>query len=162
MEKSAEILEELKGSTKRKNVDDPVQKSLLDLRSQLYEAQTKIKDLKERLSEAEEAAKDKSEELSDTISKMRKFESKEYGLKEAIDEVQTMKKSLTSRDKQIQELTNQANLLQYENSELKEENFDMREKLGMEPRPQGESESLNEKDLEIKSKPHDRALMQVN
>ena len=161
LEASAVLIEEMKG-TKKDGVD-PMQKSLMNLRSQLYEAQQKIKDLKEQTQEAEESAKDKSEELSDAIIKLRKYETGEYGLKEAVDEIQSLKKAMKTRDKQIDELMNQCNNLQFENSDLAEENSEQREKLGLEKR-----EHISDKHMPTKSKSmnvanikQDRALIQV-
>ena len=132
IESSASLIEDLKGS--KKDGKDPIQKSLMNLRTQLYEAQQKIQDLKDQAQEAEESAKDKAEELSDAITKLRKYESGEYGLKEAVDEIQSQKKAIKARDRQIEELMNQCNSLQFESSEIGEENSELREKLGMDKR----------------------------
>ena len=162
LESSAVIIEELKGVGSKKDGVDPTQKSLINVRAQLYESQQKVEDLKEQLMEAEESAKDKAEELSDTITKLRKYESGEYGLKEAVDEIHSLKKSVAARDKQVDELMNQTNNLQYENNEVAEENSDLRERLGLTERERGERRTRES--LEMKSantKQQDRALVQV-
>ena len=162
LESSAAIIEELKGNTNKKDGIDPVQRSLMNVRTQLHEAQEKIQDLQEQVQEAEESAKDKSEELSDAITKLRQYEVGEYGLKDAVDEIQGFKKALKARDKQIEELMNQANTLQYENGEVHEENSELREKLGLEKREKT-SKKLDSTELKKASnqKQQDRALMQV-
>ena len=155
------VIEELKGSGSKKDGADPIQKSLMNLRAQLYESQQKVEDLKEQLQEAEESAKDKAEELSDTITKLRKYESGEYGLKEAVDEIHSLKKAVTARDKQVDQLMTQTNDLQYENNEVMEENSELREKLGLGGRDRGVRRTES---LDVKSSANlkqDRALVQV-
>ena len=49
LESSATIIEELKGSGSKKDGVDPVQKSLMNVRSQLYESQQKVAELKEQV-----------------------------------------------------------------------------------------------------------------
>ena len=161
LESSATLIEELKG-TKKDGVD-PIQKSLMNVRSQLYEAEQKVKDLKEQVHEAEESAKDKSEELSDAITKLRRYETGEYGLKEAVDEIQSLKKGIKAREKQVEELMNQCNNLQYENGEIAEENSEFREKLGLDRRQQSMEKSyqpVNKLPSSMNSR-QDRALVQV-
>ena len=104
----------------------------MKVRSELYEAQKKVTDLKEQAQEAEESAKYKPEELSDALAKLRRYETGEYGLKEAIDEIKTQKKEIQVREKQCEELMNVSNGLELKNKELLDENSVLREKLGME------------------------------
>ena len=162
LESSAAIIEELKGSGSKKDGVDPVQKSLMNVRSQLYESQQKVAELKDQVEEAEEAAKEKAEELSDAITKLRKFESGEFGLKEAVDEIQGLKKAVAARDKQVDEMMTETNNLQYENSEVAQENSDLRDKLGLAGRERGAGRAES---LELKSsvnmKVQERALTQV-
>ena len=84
-------------------------------RSRLYESQKNVADLKDQLQEAEESAKYKSEELSDAIVKLRKYETGEYGLKQAIEELETCKKAERLGEKQCQDLTKSCNDLEFMN-----------------------------------------------
>jgi hypothetical protein len=59
-----------------------------------------------------QVARDKTEELSDVIARLRAYERGHYGLEEAVDEVNTVKKHLKIKDRQIEELTQEANSLQ--------------------------------------------------
>jgi hypothetical protein len=57
-------------------------------------------------------ARDKTEELSEVISRLRAYERGHYGLEEAVDEVNSAKRHLKMKDRQIEELTHDANNLQ--------------------------------------------------
>ena len=59
-----------------------------------------------------QVARDKTEELSEVIARLRAYERGHYGLEEAVDEVNTVKKHLKIKDRQIEELTQEANSLQ--------------------------------------------------
>jgi hypothetical protein len=59
-----------------------------------------------------QVARDKTEELSEVIARLRAYERGHYGLEEAVDEVSTVKKHLKIKDRQIEELTQEANSLQ--------------------------------------------------
>lgn len=57
-------------------------------------------------------ARDKTEELSEVIARLRAYERGHYGLEEAVDEANTAKKHNKIKDRQIEELTQDANNLQ--------------------------------------------------
>ena len=57
-------------------------------------------------------ARDKTEELSEVIARLRAYERGHYGLEEAVDEANTAKKHNKIKDRQIEELTQEANNLQ--------------------------------------------------
>ena len=152
----------MKGNSNTKDGVDPVKKSLINVRAQLYEAKFKIEELQEQVHEAEESAKDKSEDLSDAITKLRQYENGEYGLNEAVQEIQNIKKALKARDKQIDELMNQTNSIQFENSELQEENSDLRNKLGLGKKSQSSDRSVDHPNAKTSAhSQQDRALTQV-
>ena len=74
-------------------------KNFLEAKADLYEARENNEELEARVKEAEEAAKIKSEELSHMISRLRKYEKGEYGLQEAVTEVQALKKANELKDR---------------------------------------------------------------
>ena len=157
LESSASLIEELKGS--KKEGVDPMQKTLLKVRSELYESQKKVSDLKEQLQEAEESAKYKSEELSDAIVKLRKYETGEYGLQQAIAELETAKRAERLRDKQNQDLTKSCNDLEFKNKNLSAENCELREKLGIK---RTEDDGTDQKyDVSSRNVKEDKALVQI-
>lgn len=135
----------------------------MEAKAELFQTQERMKDLEDKVMEAEESAKEKAEELSEVIVRLRKYENGEYGLHEAVAEVQSLRKQSKFKDKRIEELTQQANSFQYEACEIKEENNDLRQKLGIELRDTG-SVSLDLNRVQTKS-PNgnhtERALMQV-
>ena len=63
-----------------------------------------------------QVARDKTEELSEVIARLRAYEKGHYGLEEAVDEANTAKKHLKLKDRQIEELTQEANNLQVNNA----------------------------------------------
>ena len=157
LESSATLIEELKGS--KKEGVDPMQKTLLKVRSELYESQKKAKELKEQLQEAEESAKYKSEELSDAIVKLRKYETGEYGLQQAIAELETSKRAERLRDKQCQDLTKSCDDLEFKNKSLRAENHELREKVGIKRTDEDGTEQKY--DGSSRNVKEDKALVQI-
>ena len=114
--------------------------------------------------------REKSEELSNVISQIRAYEKGEYGLEKAVEEVRTLKKAEKIKEQKIQELTESANLFQYQVGELVEEVNYLREKMGSEPydtsnikdsiKNQQAEKTENVKKLQTQ-KQKDRALLQV-
>ena len=157
LESSATLIEELKGS--KKEGVDPMQKTLLKVRSELYESQKKAAEIKEQLQEAEESAKYKSEELSDAIVKLRKYETGEYGLQQAIAELETSKRAERLRDKQCQDLTKSCDDLEFKNKSLRAENHELREKLGIKKTDDDGAEQKY--DGSSRNVKEDKALVQI-
>ena len=185
MEASASLIEALSGSKSKKG-SDPLQKSLLQVRGELHKSQERNERLEKDLIEAEDIAKDKTEELSEIIARLRAYEkgkivwsvywqslSKkvflkyflfayngtfkgEYGLEQALEEVKKFTRQLKIRDKHIEELTESANKLQYQNGELLEEVNELRSNLGMEPK--GKKSAVAK---QVASRKGDKALLQV-
>ena len=104
------------------------------------------------------------------ISQIRAYEKGEYGLEKAVEEVRTLKKAEKIKEQKIQELTESANLFQYQVGELVEEVNYLREKMGSEPydtsnikdsiKNQQAEKTENVKKLQTQ-KQKDRALLQV-
>ena len=87
------MFEELKIGEESKD-GNILNKNFLEAKADLFEARETVKDLEHRVKEAEGAAKAKSEELSSMIVRLRKYEKGEYGLQEAVTEVQALKKQI--------------------------------------------------------------------
>ncbi len=111
MEASTRIIEELKGT--RKGGKDPMQTSILKLRANLVESETRISALEDDLREAGEAAVEKAEEVSELAARLRALERGEYGLEEAVAECNWLKKVLAAREGQLEEVTQEANRFEY-------------------------------------------------
>ena len=91
-------------------------------------------DLKEQVVEAEEGARDKAEELSEAVARLRQFEAGEVGLAEVSAECAALRRQVKARDARVEELIKQADGLQLQAGEAVEENRELRERLGMQPR----------------------------
>ena len=102
-------------------------------------------DLKEQVSEAEEGARDKAEELSEAVARLRQFEAGEIGLAEVSAECAALRRQVKARDARVEELIKQADGLQLQAGEAVEENRELRERLGMQPRAGEEKKSAERK-----------------
>jgi centrosomal protein CEP290 len=60
------------------------------------------------------------------IIQLRKYESGEYGLAEAVSEIKELRHQRRVRDRQIEELVQASNKLQAEASQLEEQNMALR------------------------------------
>ena len=90
--------------------------------------------MKEQVNEAEEVARDKTEELSEAVARLRQFEAGEVGLAEVSAECAGLKRQLKTKEARIEELIKQADTFQLQAGEAVEENRELRERLGMQPR----------------------------
>ena len=102
-------------------------------------------DLKEQVLEAEEGARDKAEELSEAVARLRQFEAGEVGLTEVSAECAALRRQVKARDARVEELIKQADGLQLQAGEAVEENRELRERLGMQPRAGEEKKSSVER-----------------
>jgi hypothetical protein len=84
-------------------------------------------------------AQEKAEEMSDVIGRLRSYESGEYGLREAVAEVQELRRTARRRDDEQGRLVQEANALQEELGGLLQENEELRQQLGLGPREAGRS-----------------------
>ncbi|CAI6368037.1 unnamed protein product [Macrosiphum euphorbiae] len=111
-----------------KNKESP---ELKDLRKKLSETQEQLELGLEKSQKAEEDATEKAEQISKLIIRIREFESGEYGLEEATEQIRKLKQELDVRDRQIKELIDSSNLLHQEADLLEQDNLAMKEKLGL-------------------------------
>ncbi|XP_060838928.1 centrosomal protein of 290 kDa-like isoform X2 [Rhopalosiphum padi] len=111
-----------------KNKESP---ELKDLRKKLSETQEQLELGLDKCQKAEEDATEKAEQISKLIIRIREFESGEYGLEEATEQIRKLKQELAVRDNQIKELIDSSNLLHQEADLLEQDNLAMKEKLGL-------------------------------
>ena len=102
-------------------------------------------DLKEQVNEAEEVARDKTEELSEAVARLRQFEAGEVGLAEVSVECAGLKRQMKTKEARIEELIKQADTFQLQAGEAVEENRELRERLGMQPRVGEEKKKVLER-----------------
>ncbi|NXA50457.1 CE290 protein, partial [Nothocercus julius] len=136
MEKNALIIEELKNELQK-------DKGLSSLAQQnrIGEMQEKLKLLEERTKEAEKSAelaeadaREKDKELIEALKRMRDYETGIYGLEEAVAEIKDLKKQTKIRDHEIEILIKEVNKLELKINDFLDENEELRERLGLEPK----------------------------
>ncbi|XP_072208071.1 centrosomal protein of 290 kDa isoform X2 [Excalfactoria chinensis] len=136
MEQNAFLIEELKNDLQK-------DKGLSSLAQQnrLGEMQEKLRLLEERTKEAEKTAelaeadaREKDKELVDALKRMKDYELGVYGLDEAVAEIKDLKKQIKIRDHEIEMLIKEINKLELKINDFLDENEELRERLGLEPK----------------------------
>lgn len=102
-----------------------------------------LRDSDVRLKESEQHASNKEKELNEALNRLKEYESGDYQLQQAVNEIKGLKSQLNVRDRNIETLTKHINKLDFTLNDILEENDDLRAKLGMEPREKINLEELN-------------------
>ncbi|XP_035193612.1 centrosomal protein of 290 kDa isoform X2 [Oxyura jamaicensis] len=136
MEQNAFLIEELKNDLQK---DKGL--STLAQQNRLGEMQEKLNFLEERTKEAEKSAelaeadaKEKDKELVEALKRMKDYELGIYGLEEAVAEIKDLKKQIKIRDHEIETLIKEVNKLELKINDFLDENEELRERLGLEPK----------------------------
>ncbi|XP_075285475.1 centrosomal protein of 290 kDa isoform X6 [Opisthocomus hoazin] len=136
MEQNAFIIEKLKNELQKDKGD-----SSLAQQNWIGEMQEKLKMLEERAKEAEKSAelaeadaREKDKELVDVLKRVRDYELGTYGLEEAVAEIKDFKKQIKIRDREIETLIKEVNKLELKMNDFLDENEELRERLGLEPK----------------------------
>ncbi|NXG65233.1 CE290 protein, partial [Hemiprocne comata] len=136
MEQNAFIIEELKNELQK----DKGHSSLAQ-QNWTGDMQEKFKMLEERTKAAEKTAElaeadatEKDKELVETLKRMRHYEQGIYGLEEAVAEIKDLKKQIKIRDHEIETLIKEVNKLELKINDFLDENEELRERLGLEPK----------------------------
>ncbi|XP_077195096.1 centrosomal protein of 290 kDa isoform X2 [Paroedura picta] len=136
MEKNTLIIEDLKRELQKDKglLSFTPKDSVGEMQEKLYMLEQKTKEA-ERVAElAEIDAREKDKELIDTLKRMRDYETGIYGLEDAISEIKDFKKQIRVRDHEIQTLIKEVNKLELKINDLLDENEDLRERLGLDPK----------------------------
>ncbi|NWV46049.1 CE290 protein, partial [Daphoenositta chrysoptera] len=136
MEKNAFVIEKLKDDLQRNKGH-----SSLAPQNQIGDMQEKLKMLEERTTEAEKSAelaeahaREKDKELVETLKRMRDYELGIYGLEEAVAEIKSLRKQVKVREHEIESLIKEVNKLELKINDFLDENEELRERLGLEPK----------------------------
>ncbi|XP_009462180.1 PREDICTED: centrosomal protein of 290 kDa [Nipponia nippon] len=136
MEQNAFVIEELKNDLQK----DKGHSSLAQ-QNRIGDMQEKLKMLEERTKEAEKSAelaeadaREKDKELAEALKRMRDYEVGIYGLEEAVAEIKDLKKQIKIRDHEIETLIKEVNKLEFKINDFLDENEELRERLGLEPK----------------------------
>ncbi|NXK32287.1 CE290 protein, partial [Piprites chloris] len=136
MEKNAFVIEKLKNDLQK----DQGYSSLAQ-QNHSEDMQEKLKRLEERTVEAEKSAelaeadaREKDKELVETLKRMRDYELGIYGLEEAVAEIKDLKKKVKIREHEIESLIKEVNKLELKINDFLDENEELRERLGLEPK----------------------------
>ncbi|XP_063252438.1 centrosomal protein of 290 kDa isoform X2 [Prinia subflava] len=136
MEKNAFIIEKLKEDLQKDKGH-----SSLTQQNQIGDMQEKLKMLEERTMEAEKSAelaeahaREKDKELVETLKRMRDYELGIYGLEEAVAEIKDLRKQVKVREHEIESLIKEINKLELKINDFLDENEELRERLGLEPK----------------------------
>ncbi|NXC24120.1 CE290 protein, partial [Campylorhamphus procurvoides] len=136
MEQNAFVIEKLKNDLQK----DKGHSSLAQ-QAHIEDIQEKLKRLEERTTEAEKSvelaeadAREKDKELVETLKRMRDYELGIYGLEEAVAEIKDLKKQVKIREHEIESLIKEINKLELKINDFLDENEELRERLGLEPK----------------------------
>lgn len=72
--------------------------------------------------------------MKEVLERMRMYEDKTYGLSDAVAEIKEGKLQIQIRDRQIVDLTQNINSLGNELNDLADENDELRDRLGLDPK----------------------------
>ncbi|XP_051548638.1 centrosomal protein of 290 kDa isoform X2 [Myxocyprinus asiaticus] len=136
MEKNAMLIEELKKPLKKDKglTSSMQQRNLEELSANLQAAERRALEAERAAQLAEMDARDKDKELNDTLSRIRLYESGTDGLEAAIAEIKECKNQIRVQDREIETMIKEINQLELKINNLLDENEDLRERLGLNPK----------------------------
>ncbi|XP_040200100.1 centrosomal protein of 290 kDa [Rana temporaria] len=133
MESHSIHIENLKQQLKI-NKGDPQHYQSGEFQAKLQLMDQKLREA-ERVAElAENDARQKDKDLVDALNRMRDYEAGVYGLEEAVAEIKDLKTQINLRDREIEALTTDVNRLELKVNDVLDENEDLRERLGLDPK----------------------------
>ncbi|XP_026549353.1 centrosomal protein of 290 kDa isoform X2 [Notechis scutatus] len=136
MEKNVLIIEDLKRELlkDKSRLSITQQDRIGEMQGKLQILEEKIKDSERTAELAEADAREKDKELIETMKRVKDYETGIYGLEDAVAEIKGLKKQLKIRNNEIETLIKEVNKLEFKINDLLDENEDLREKLGLDPK----------------------------
>ena len=65
------------------------------------------------MNEAVESAREKAEEVAEVTSRLRQYERGQFGLEEAVAQLEAAKRTVKVRERELEEVTQEANKYEY-------------------------------------------------
>jgi centrosomal protein CEP290 len=109
------------------NVNKQSEQRIVYLENVVKETETRVKDYENQLIT-------KERDLVEALNRMRDYESGDYQLQQAVNEIKSLKSQIKVRDRDIETLTRHLNKLDMTLNDVLEENDDYRAKLGLAPK----------------------------
>ncbi|XP_072519040.1 centrosomal protein of 290 kDa isoform X2 [Salminus brasiliensis] len=136
MERNALLIEELKKPVKKdKGMGSTLQqRKLEELHAKLQAAERRAQQAERVAHLAESDAREKDKELSESLCRIRLYETGTDGLEVAIAEIKECKNQIRIRDREIEAMTKEVNQLELKINDLLDENEELRERLGINPK----------------------------
>ncbi|XP_019400819.1 PREDICTED: centrosomal protein of 290 kDa isoform X3 [Crocodylus porosus] len=136
MEKNALIIEDLKNELQKdKGFSSLVQQNhIAAIQEKLQLLEQKAKEAERSAELAEADAMEKDRELIEALKRMKDYEMGIYGLEDAVVEIKDLKKQIKIRDHEIEALIKEVNKLELKINDFLDENEDLRERLGLDPK----------------------------
>uniref|UniRef100_A0A7N4NY10 Centrosomal protein of 290kDa coiled-coil region domain-containing protein n=1 Tax=Sarcophilus harrisii TaxID=9305 RepID=A0A7N4NY10_SARHA len=136
METNTLIFEDLRNELRHKRGSSVVSQlnHFVEMQSKLQNLEQKNKNAERTAELAEADAREKDKELVETLKRLKDYEAGLYGLEEAVAEIKTYKSQVKIRDREIEALTTEMNKLELKMNDFLDENEDLRERLGLDPK----------------------------
>uniref|UniRef100_A0A7N4UYN4 Centrosomal protein of 290kDa coiled-coil region domain-containing protein n=1 Tax=Sarcophilus harrisii TaxID=9305 RepID=A0A7N4UYN4_SARHA len=136
METNTLIFEDLRNELKSRGNSSTASQlnHFVEMQTKLENLEQKNKDAERTAELAEADARKKDKELIETLERLKEYEMKQYGLKEAVAEIKTYKSQVKIRDQDIEALMIEMNKLELKMNDFLDENEDLRERLGLDPK----------------------------
>ncbi|KFV42116.1 Centrosomal protein of 290 kDa, partial [Tyto alba] len=136
MEQNAFVIEKLKYDLQKDKGHSSLaqQNHIGDMQEKLKKLEERTKDAEKSAEMAEADAREKDKELVEALKRMKDYELGVYGLEEAVAEIKGLKKQIKIRDHEIEILIKEVNKLELKINCFLDENEELRERLGLEPK----------------------------
>ncbi|XP_056654587.1 centrosomal protein of 290 kDa isoform X3 [Monodelphis domestica] len=136
METNTVIIEDLRNELRLKRGSSTLSQlnHFVEIQTKLQILETKNKDAERAAELAEADAREKDKELVEALKRLKDYEAGIYGLEDAVAEIKTYKAQVKIRDREIEVLTTEINNLELKINDFLDENEDLRERLGLDPK----------------------------